>query len=110
MMKQLRNLPEQPQAWKSLIDVRPGSVVSMALSRVENVQMTLLAFAAGESVSEESYFGDTMYTVLEGEMPLMMNGETAVVHAGECVAIPAGTLHAIGGAGAFKLLQLTVTD
>ena len=78
----------------------------MALSRVGNVQMTLLAFAAGESVSEEAYFGDTKYNVLEGEMPLTMNGKTTVMRAGECVAVPAGTLHAVGGAGAFKKQML----
>lgn len=109
-MKQLRNLPEAPAAFASLIDVRPGSVVSMALSRVDNVQMTLLAFAPGESISDEAYFGDTMYTVLEGEMPLVMDGHMMLVRTGECVVVPAGKLHAVGGSGAFKLLQLTVTD
>ena len=44
--------------------------MSMALSRSEHCQMTLLAFGDGESISEERYFGDTVYYVLEGDMPL----------------------------------------
>lgn len=30
--------------------------------------MTLLAFGDGESISEECYFGDTLYYILEGAL------------------------------------------
>ena len=64
----LRNLPvQQPAALRELISIQPGRVVSMALSCSEHCQMTLLAFGDGESISEERYFGDTVYYVLEGE-------------------------------------------
>ncbi len=40
----LRNLPvQQPAALRELISIQPGRVVSMALSRSEHCQMTLLA-------------------------------------------------------------------
>ena len=55
----LRNLPtQQPQQLTQLIQIQPGRVVSMAMSRQEHCQMTLLAFGDGESISEECYFGD----------------------------------------------------
>lgn len=105
----LRNLPrETPTAVSDLIAVQSGRVVSMALSKTENCQMTLFAFAAGESVSQEYYFGDTLYMVIEGEMPIYMNEKKLVIAAGECLAVEAGVLHAIGGEGAFKLLQMTL--
>lgn len=108
-MEMLRNLPVGcGQALADLIDVRPGQVVSMALSRAGKLQMTLFSFAEGEGVSEERYFGDTFYYVVEGEMPLKTPEAQMVLRCGECTAVPAGTLHAIGGAGAFKLLQITV--
>ena len=45
-MDTLRNLPlETPQPLADLIAIQPGSVVSMALSRSDHCQMTLLAFA-----------------------------------------------------------------
>lgn len=110
-MDTLRNLPTaQPAALAGLIDIRPGRVVSMALSRSDHCQMTLLAFGDGESVSDEEYFGDTLYTVLEGEMPLRMAGQTLCLKAGQSLRIPSRTPHAIGGEGAFKLLQITVAD
>ena len=41
----LRNLPtQQPQQLTQLIQIQPGRVVSMAMSRQEHCQMTLLAF------------------------------------------------------------------
>ena len=104
-MEFLRNLPvDHPEELAGLIEIRPGRVVSMALSRSEHCQMTLLAFGDGESVSEERYFGDTLYYVLEGSMP----DKETVLRAGACMAVPAGVTHAIGGEGPFKLLQITV--
>ena len=108
-MEFLRNLPvDHPDELAGLIEIRPGRVVSMALSRSEHCQMTLLAFGDGESVSEERYFGDTLYYVLEGSMPVYQEDKETVLRAGACMAVPAGVTHAIGGAGPFKLLQITV--
>ena len=84
----LRNLPvQQPAALRELISIQPGRVVSMALSRSEHCQMTLLAFGDGESISEERYFGDTVYYVLEGDMPLRLEGHEVRLGAGDCLAV-----------------------
>lgn len=107
-MEQLRNLPSDPAALLGLIDYQPGSVVSMALSRSEHVAVTLFAFDEGDGVSEEFYPGDTLYLLLEGEMPLRRGGASALLRAGDCVRVPAGQAHAVGGQGRFKLLQLTL--
>lgn len=107
-MEELRNLPLTPSAIKDLIDYRPGSVVSMALSRREDVSITLFAFDEGDSVSSEYYLGDTLYLVLEGQMPLVQNGKAVTLSAGDCVCVPAKAQHAIGGGGRFKLLQITL--
>ena len=64
--------------------------------------------AQGEVVSFAFRPGDTFYYVLEGEMPLRVNGACHLLGAGDCMAVPAGTLHAVGGGPAFKLLQITV--
>lgn len=107
-MEELRNLPLEPAALKDLIDYRSGSVISMALSRREDVSITLFAFDEGDSVSSEYYLGDTLYLVLEGQMPLVQNGEKAILSEGDCVRVPAKAQHAIGGDGRFKLLQITL--
>ena len=108
-MEYLRNLPtEQGAALSGLIQIQPGRVVSRTLSHTEGCQMTLLAFDAGEGVSETSYCGDTFYYVLEGCMPLATAADRKFLSTGECIAVPAHTPHAIGGDGPFKLLQITL--
>ncbi len=108
-MEHLKDLPqEHGAALSGLVEIQPGRVVSMALSKNEHCQMTLLAFGDGESVSEEQYPGDTFYYVLEGEMPVRLEGRSVLLRAGECMAVPAHVLHAIGGTRPFKLLQIAV--
>ena len=108
-MDYLKNIPtDTAKGLADMIDIRPGRVVSMALSQNEDCQIMLMSFADGESVSQEQYFGDTLYCVLEGEMPLFIGEEEHLIRAGECMAVPAGVLHAVGGTKPFKILQITV--
>lgn len=108
-MSQLRNLPtEAAAALTDLISVRKNQVVSMALTRGGGTSMTLLAFAEGEDVSEEQYFGDTLYYVAEGEAVVRREGTDIPVRAGQVLMVPAGTLHEVRGKGAFKILQITL--
>jgi len=68
-MAKLRNLPQIcPVPMESLIKSKKNQIVSMALSDSDHVQVSLFTFADKETVSEEEYFGDTMYLVVEGEM------------------------------------------
>lgn len=105
----LRNLPvRHPEKLAGLIDVQPGQVVSMAVSRSEHCQMTLLAFGDGESVSEECYFGDTLYYVLEGGLSVSEENGTHTLYAGDCLAVPARMSHGVSTLDGCKLLQITL--
>lgn len=109
-MDLLRNIPtDAPMNLADAIHSKPGQVISMALSKSDHTQMTLLAFGKGEGVSEETYFGDTLYYILEGSMKLTEGENEILLHAGECIAIPAKTLHAIYGVSDFKILQITLS-
>ena len=106
-MTQLRNLPEETAAALSeLISVRKNQVVSMAFTRGNGTSMTLLAFAEGEDVSEEQYFGDTLYYAVEGEAVICRGDRDIPLRCGEVLMVPAGTLHGVRGRGAFKILQI----
>ena len=108
-MELLRNLPTQhPEKLAGLIEIQPGRVVSMAMSRSEHCQMTLLAFGAGESVSEECYFGDTLYCVLEGSLSVSAENGTHTLCAGDCLAVPARMPHGVRAPEGCKLLQITL--
>ena len=108
-MANLRNLPtENPMELASLITPKENQVISMALSKSDHVEVSLFTFADKETVSEEEYFGDTMYLVLEGETLITQNGKEHLLKTGDTFMVPAHILHAIGGKGAFKVLQITL--
>ena len=75
----LRNIPtDAPVQFASLVAARKGTVASRSLTRGGDGSMTLLAFAAGESVSEEIYPQDVMYSLVEGSaiitLPVLPHG------------------------------------
>lgn len=107
-MEHLKNLPISPEKLSDMISVKPNMVASMSFSKNENIDMTLLAFAEGEGISEEAYKGDTCYLVLEGEMTIISGENRHVLGKGDCMAVQAEELHAIEGRGSFKILQITL--
>ncbi len=109
----LRNLPTDTAAsLASLIDIKPGQVSSMALTRDAGFDLTLLAFAPGESVSEEEYFGDTLYLLVEGSARLTLPDSEVTLQAGEVFCVPAHILHAVEpiNKSGFKILQLNARE
>lgn len=106
----LRNLPtDHAEALAGLIDEHPAQVSSMSLARDAGADVTLLAFAPGESVSEEIYFGDTLYYLVEGEAAVSLPDGDVPIVAGEVLRVPAQTPHGVENVGVgFKLLQLTL--
>lgn len=107
-MESLKNIPELPTSLKELIPIQPGQIVSMALSKNEKINITLFGIAEGESISEEAYATDTLYYILEGEASLSFDAKNCILKTGDCIAVPAGTLHAVVGQSAFKMLQITL--
>ncbi len=89
------------------IETAAEQVVSMALSRSPDVQISLFSFADGETISAESYPGDTLYLLLEGSVRISVGDHRAALEPGEALAVAAGRPHAIGGGRAFKMLQMT---
>lgn len=107
----LRNLPtEEARPLASLIECRPGQVSSMGLTQLGGgASVTLMAFAAGESVSNEAYEGDTLYYLVEGSAAIVFpDGRRALLRAGDALMVPSGQLHAVESVEAFKVMQVTV--
>ena len=104
-----RNLPTEAAApLASLIGAKPGTVSSMGLTHLgDPIGATLLAFAEGESVSDESYPGDTLYYLVEGEAQIVLPTGPVAMSAGDVLRVPAQTMHAVEPTSAIKLLQIS---
>ncbi|ACL21915.1 cupin domain-containing protein [Desulfitobacterium hafniense] len=110
-MARLKNLPqERPLPLASLIEARENQVLSMALAQSDRVQISLFSFADGESVSEEEYFGDTLYLILQGEAVITFDDQKIDLVPEDVLMVPAHKIHAIAGKGRFKMLQITLID
>lgn len=107
-MNSLKNVPTEPAMLAELINAKKNQVVSMALSKRDDVTVSVFSFSDNEGVSEEEYFGDTLYYVLEGEMSVSINEKTYELKQGECMAVEAKTSHAIRSKTAFKVMQITL--
>ncbi|WP_099469476.1 cupin domain-containing protein [Konateibacter massiliensis] len=110
-MGYLRNLPtEEVKNLASLITSKKNQIVSMNISNSDQLQISLFTFADGETISEEEYYGDTMYLVIEGETYITQGEQKYYLKTGDTLMVPANTSHEVGGKGAFKLLQITVSE
>lgn len=110
-MSILRNLPqEMPRAFKDLIEYKKNQIVSMALSESDHFQVFLFAFSDNETISEEEYFGDTMYHILDGETYLTQGDTKHHLKEGDVFSVAAHSVHSVGGKGPCKLLQITVSE
>ena len=107
-MDSLKNVPTEPTLLTELINAKKNQVVSMALSKRDDVTVSVFSFSDNEGVSEEEYFVDTLYYVLEGKMSISINEKTYELKQGECMAVEAKTSHAIGSKTAFKVMQITL--
>ena len=77
-MDSLKNVPTEPALLTELINAKKNQVVSMALSKRDDVTVSVFSFSDNEGISEEEYFGDTLYYVLEGKMSIGINGKTVM--------------------------------
>ena len=110
-MAQLKNIPiERAKSLNELIDSKPHQVVSKALTRDCDTSVVLMAFSDFENVSEEEYYGDTLYYVLEGYIEIKYGNNTYPVNKGEVIMVPSHVLHSVDGNKDAKFLQITVKE
>ena len=107
----MKNLPTDHAAPLSILAVcKPGQVSSRQFTTSSAANALLLAFGEGESVSEETYPGDTLYLGVEGAALVSLPDRDERVPAGSALMVPAGVPHAVSGEGAFKIFQLNVNE
>ena len=86
------------------IQYNPESVVSRTLIKNPHGTITLFAFDQGQELSEHSAPFDAMVQVLDGEVELIIGGESHIARANEFVIMPANIPHAVKAKTNFKML------
>jgi len=87
-----------------MVDYAEASTVSRIIAKNSAGNVTLFAFDEGQSLSEHSTPFDALVQVIDGEVELIIGGESVVAKTGEVVLMPANIPHAVNAAKRFKML------
>jgi len=87
-----------------LLDYAEGSIVSRTIAEKDGGTITLVAFDAGQGLSEHSAPFDAIMQMLDGEAELTIGGKTVRAQAGQAVVMPANVPHAVRATQRAKML------
>ena len=93
-----------------LVTYQPGKVSSRTLAKQPGVNMTVMAFTAGEGVSTHSAPGDAMAYILEGEAEITIADKVYAAKAGQALVMPSGIPHSVKALSDFKMLLVVVKE
>ena len=91
-------------AFDALVTPTPHGIASRVLAKAAGGTVTLLAFDAGESLSEHTAPFDALVHVLGGSFTLTIGGTAVEAPAGAFVRLPAGVPHAVEAAGPSRMV------
>lgn len=105
----LKNIPhENIITLASLVEIRPGEVVSKTLAQNDAVSVTVFSFDQGEEIGTHGSSGDAMVTVLEGTGRFVVDGKEFILNHGETLVMPANKPHSVHGIEPFKMLLVVI--
>ncbi len=87
---------------------QPGAIVSRTLIDKANGSVTFFAFAQGQGLSEHTAPYDALVHVVEGELEVLISGESHHLQAGEIVIMPANQPHALKAISDLKMILTMV--
>ncbi len=96
--------PSKAVRLADLVAYAPGSIVSRAIVQKPIGSLTIFALEAGQSINEHVTPCDAYVEVLDGEVELVIGGESVVAKTGETVLMPAQVPHAVYARQRFKML------
>ncbi len=96
------------QELKDLVNYQDGAVVSREIIRRNTGTVTLFAFSKGQGLSEHTAPFDALVYIVEGEVEVLISGNTHYLNQGKFVILPANEPHALRALSNFKMLLVMV--
>lgn len=95
---------------EGMVRYQGGAVVSRTLINKSTGTVSLFSFDKGEGLSEHTAPFDALVYVLDGEVNVVLGGETHLVKKGEQIIMPADISHALDAVTRFKMLLIMIKD
>ncbi len=86
------------------VEYADGAIVSKTVLKKESGNISLFAFAKGESLSEHTAPFDAMIQVVDGKAEVIIGGKSCFVKAGQTIIMPANIPHAVIAVEKFKMV------
>lgn len=86
------------------IEYSEGAIVSKSVLKKETGNISLFAFAKGESLSEHTASFDALIQVVDGRGEIIIAGESHFLKAGQSIIMPANIPHAVKAPEKFKMV------
>ena len=87
-----------------MVDYQQGAVVSRIVIKQPTGNVTLVAFDAGQELTEHTSPYDALVQVLDGEAEITIAGRPHRLRAGDMIVMPANQPHALRAAARFKMM------
>lgn len=102
--------PAQELILASLIKQTEQGIASRVLAKTSGGNLTLFAFDKGQGLSEHSAPFDAIVMVIEGQLNLIIDGETVKAEPGTIVKMPANIPHAVEAPTTAKMLLIMLRE
>ena len=102
--------PAQELILASLIKQTEQGIASRVLAKTSGGNLTLFAFDKGQGLSEHSAPFDAIVMVIEGQLNLIIDGETVKAEPGTIVKMPANIPHAVEAPIPAKMLLIMLRE
>ena len=91
-----------------LVDYQEGSVVSRTVIDQKMGTVTMFAFDEDQGLSEHTVPFDALVYVVDGEVEIVISGESSHLKSGEMIIMPADEPHALKAITRFKMLLVMI--
>ncbi|UCH15334.1 MAG: cupin domain-containing protein [Bacteroidales bacterium] len=86
------------------IEYSNSAIVSKTVIKQNSGNISLFAFDKGETISEHTADFDALVQVIDGKGEVIINKQSFIITAGQCIIMPANIPHSVKALEKFKML------
>jgi quercetin dioxygenase-like cupin family protein len=90
------------------IEYADGGIVSKTVLKKQTGNISLFAFAKGESLSEHTAPFDALIMVVDGKGEVIIGGKSFLLETGESIIMPANIPHSVHAIEKFKMVLVMI--
>ena len=91
-------------SYQSSVEYAEGAIVSKTVLKKETGNISLFAFAKGETLSEHTAPFDALIQIVDGKAEVIIGGKSHILESGQTIIMPANIAHAVKAVEKLKMV------